>query len=77
MAQYSWKCDECGTVTEVIRKISDIDIKPDDGCEKCKSQNLQRIIAEWKREQTQLVRGGIAPWYDETVIGKRHYPTGR
>ena len=43
MPTYSYKCD-CGTITDVVRPMKDIDIGPDNGCEKCGSKDLKRTI---------------------------------
>ena len=65
MPMYSWKCESCSTVTEVIRSIKDIDNGPDEGCEACRGKDLKRVIPEFKREQVSLVWGGQAPWHSE------------
>ena len=41
---YSWECDKCQTITEVERKVADIDKKPDGGCSKCAAEDMKRVI---------------------------------
>lgn len=44
MPQYCWRCDKCEAETIVVRSMSSIDVPPDDGCDKCKSTELKRVI---------------------------------
>lgn len=44
MALYDWECAECQTVTEVVRNTKQYDVPPEDGCQKCQSKNLHKII---------------------------------
>lgn len=43
---YSWECQvvDCKTITEVTRKVAEIDLAPLDGCGKCGSKVMQRVI---------------------------------
>lgn len=67
---YVWKCSDCDTHTEVERKVKDIDLKPDDGCNGCGSYNLKRVIVT---ANFSLVLGGNVKWHKEeyTTIGVR------
>lgn len=44
MPNYNWLCT-CGHNTEVVRKMADIDLQPDNGCDKCGSKDLKRTIS--------------------------------
>ena len=59
---YVWRCDDCETVTEVNRKVKDIDLQPEDGCSNCKSNNLKRVITT---ANFSLVYGSGNPWHNE------------
>lgn len=41
--RYIWECPSQHH-TEVDRKVVDIEIGPEDGCEVCKSKDLKRVI---------------------------------
>ena len=43
MPTYSYKC-KCGTTTDVVRPMKDIDLPPDNGCESCGSKDVERTI---------------------------------
>ena len=54
MPTYSYKC-KCGTVTEVVRPMKDIDLPPDNGCESCGSKEIKRaIVIDPKSKNFQL-----------------------
>lgn len=53
---YVWKCPE-EHVTEVTRRVADMDTPPDDGCETCKSRELTRIIVRPKGVQGYILEG--------------------
>lgn len=65
--RYTWLCD-CGHETIVSRKMSDIDVPPDNGCEQCQSKDLKRIISLGDKKNVKgfiLVEGGTAKWHNE------------
>ena len=43
MPSYEWIC-KCGATTPVLRKMADIDLGPDNGCDSCASKDLERTI---------------------------------
>jgi putative FmdB family regulatory protein len=42
---YQWDCVRCGKQVDVMRKIDDRDIPPDECCEVCKGTEFKRAIA--------------------------------
>lgn len=45
MPVYGWRCKSCDHTTEVFRSMADIELGPDEGCEKCASRDVYRPIA--------------------------------
>lgn len=41
---YIWECYGCSHCTEVNRRVAEIDLEPEAGCEQCGSKQLKRII---------------------------------
>lgn len=41
---YQWDCKQCGKQVEVMRKVDDRDIPPEEGCEMCKGTDFNRVI---------------------------------
>jgi putative FmdB family regulatory protein len=41
---YQWDCTQCGKQVEVIRKIDDRDVPPEERCELCGGTSFQRAI---------------------------------
>lgn len=45
MPTYDWECRECTEVTQVTHSSSkQYDVPPENGCEKCGSKSLDKII---------------------------------
>lgn len=78
MPIYVWRCknEDCASTVEVLRPISEYETGPEEPCKDCCGENFKRIIPEWKKEQTHLVHGGVAPWEAESYFNGR-IPTGR
>jgi putative FmdB family regulatory protein len=72
MPSYEYECQTCKEYTTVVRKISEYDVPPEDGCVKCKSTDLKRVIRQWGPHQFIKPWGGTAQWHDES-----HSKTGR
>lgn len=71
MPMYDYKCADCEAVTTVVRKITEHELPPDDGCEACKSKNLKRVILGWNKHQFIKPWGGVSPWHDEAYSATR------
>ncbi len=76
MPQYSWRCEHCNEYHEVARAVKDIDVGPE-ACTKCAGKEFKRTIEGWTRFQSQLVHGGKAPWFAETIVPSTGKPNGR
>jgi putative FmdB family regulatory protein len=72
MPSYNWTCT-CGHNTEVVRKMADIDLAPDNGCDKCGSKELKRTIAIDPKVKNFVLRGETG-WHhtDYTKHGSRN-----
>lgn len=57
MPLYDWQCRECESVTEVIRNSMQYDVPPEDGCEKCGSGALDKIVIRPKGVKGYLLLG--------------------
>ncbi len=71
MALYTWQCVDCKHEMELDRPMAEYDRGPDEGCEKCKSKNVERIIKSWSKQQFIKVHGGTARWHDEEYLRNR------
>lgn len=41
---YQWDCKQCGKQVEVIRKVNDRDLPPDEPCEICGHEEFKRAV---------------------------------
>ena len=66
--RYVWQCPQ-EHETEVDRRVADIDVPPENGCETCASKDLKRIIVVKKNVKGfQLLGGG---WHDDEYTSTR------
>lgn len=42
---YQWDCTQCGKQVEVIRKVDDRDLPPEEKCELCGCKDFKRVLA--------------------------------
>lgn len=69
---YTWMCPEKHH-TEVTRSIANMDNPPEDGCETCKSHELQRIIVRPKGVQGYILEG--TGWGRDSYVRAVHRKT--
>jgi predicted nucleic acid-binding Zn ribbon protein len=44
MPSYTWRCQECAHDTIITRPMSQYDVPPDDGCEKCRGEVYRTLV---------------------------------
>lgn len=42
---YQWDCKKCGKQIEVMRKVDDRDVPPEEGCEICGCTDFTRVVS--------------------------------
>lgn len=70
MSIYTWEC-KCGECTEVERKTDDYQIPPDNGCIKCASKDLTRIIVLKENGVKGFILLGDRHWHDKEYTRNR------
>jgi putative FmdB family regulatory protein len=68
MPTYAYKCN-CGTITEVIRPMKDIDQPPDNGCESCGSKDIERTIVIDPKAKNFVLKG--TGWHADQYTSTR------
>ncbi len=66
---YSWECQQCQQVTEVTRKVADIDVGPEGGCE-CGGKELKRVILPRNNGLKGFILEGRG-WHDDLYTKNR------
>jgi putative FmdB family regulatory protein len=74
---YEYKCNQCGTVIEIIRPMSEAGLPPTDGCTECKAaaDQLERVYSvasghmkHSPEEMQQILRKRSNDWNRKNVI---------
>ena len=68
MPTYTYKC-KCGTTTDVVRAMKDIDVPPDNGCESCGSKDIERTIVVDPKSKNFVLNGG--GWHNDCYTSTR------
>lgn len=42
---YQWDCKKCGKQVDVMRKVDDRDVPPEEACEICKGSDFVRVVS--------------------------------